>query len=136
MVLPGVGGYSATKSALNMLSAVARKELAPDGIVVSIVYPAVTATEFHQSLAAGARVDGNSWAAKAKPAESVAEAIVGVIQSGDEEILLTQNWDQGTRDHRDPSQHNGAPDGHSPEVQGCAPLGPARPVSGKTQPNL
>src|SRR5450759_430952 len=32
MVLPGVGGYSATKSALNMLSQVARRELASDGI--------------------------------------------------------------------------------------------------------
>jgi short-subunit dehydrogenase len=101
MVLPGVGGYSATKSALNMLSQVARRELAPDGIVVSIVYPSVTATEFHQSLAAGGRVGGGSWAPKPHSAESVAEAILGAIQSGDEEILLTQNWDQGTRDHRD-----------------------------------
>jgi NADP-dependent 3-hydroxy acid dehydrogenase YdfG len=45
MVLPGVGGYSATKSGLNMLSAVARRELAGDGIAVSTVFPAVTATE-------------------------------------------------------------------------------------------
>src|SRR5450759_5683622 len=60
MVLPGVGGYSATKSALNMLSQVARRELASDGIVVSLVYPSVTATEFHQSLAAGAQVGGSA----------------------------------------------------------------------------
>lgn len=104
MVLLGVGGYSATKSALNMLSQVARRELAPDGIVVSIVYPSVTATEFHQSLAAGARVDGDSWTAKAQPAESVAEAIVGVIQSGDEEILLTQGWNPTAPDARDTGQ--------------------------------
>ena len=89
MVLPGVGGYAATKAALNMISQVARRELAPDGIVVSIVYPSVTATEFHQSLAAGARVGGNSWAVRAHSAESVAEAIVGVIESGEEEIMLT-----------------------------------------------
>jgi len=92
MVLPGVGGYSATKAALSMLSQVARLELAPDGIVVSIVYPSVTATEFHQSLAAGARVGGGSWSVKADSAESVAEAIVGVIQSGEEEILFSQDW--------------------------------------------
>jgi short-subunit dehydrogenase len=104
MVLPGTGGYSATKSALNMLSQVARRELAPDGIVVSIVYPSVTATEFHQSLAAGARVGGDSWAVKAQPAESVAEAIVGVIQSGDEEILLTQGGNPGAPDPRDTGQ--------------------------------
>ena len=88
MVLPGVGGYSATKSALNMLSQVARRELAPDGIVVSIVYPAVTATEFHRSLAAGARVGGGTWATQADSAESVAEVIVKVIGSGEEEALL------------------------------------------------
>ena len=54
MVLPGVGAYAATKAALNMLSLVAREEFAPDGIVVSLVYPRVTATEFHDKLRAGA----------------------------------------------------------------------------------
>ena len=104
MVLPGVGGYSATKSALNMLSQVARRELAPDGIVVSIVYPSVTATEFHSSLAAGARVGGDSWAVRADSAESVAEAIVGVIGSGEEEIMLTSGWNPGAAGRRDPGQ--------------------------------
>jgi short-subunit dehydrogenase len=101
MVLPGVGAYSATKSALNMLSQVARRELAADGIVVSIVYPAVTATEFHQSLAAGGRVGGGSWTPEPHSAESVAEAILGAIRSGDEEILLTQGWDRSAPDRRD-----------------------------------
>src|SRR4051812_39432512 len=53
MVLPGVGAYAATKSALNMLSLVAREELAPDGIIVSVVYPSITNTEFHDKLRAG-----------------------------------------------------------------------------------
>jgi short-subunit dehydrogenase len=104
MVLPGVGGYSATKAALNMLSQVARRELAPDGIVVSTVYPSVTATEFHQSLAAGAQVGGDSWSVKADSAESVAEAIVGVIRSGEEEIMLTQEWGGGAGDRPDTGQ--------------------------------
>jgi short-subunit dehydrogenase len=104
MVLPGVGGYAATKAALNMISQVARRELAPDGIVVSIVYPSVTATEFHQSLAAGARVGGNSWAVRAHSAESVAEAIVGVIESGEEEILLTSGFGGGGADRGGPDQ--------------------------------
>jgi NAD(P)-dependent dehydrogenase (short-subunit alcohol dehydrogenase family) len=43
---PGVGGYAATKAALNMLTDVARKELAADGIAVSLVVPSITATEF------------------------------------------------------------------------------------------
>lgn len=46
MVLPGVGAYAATKSALNMITAVSRKELEADGIAVSLVLPSVTATEF------------------------------------------------------------------------------------------
>lgn len=92
MVLGGIGAYAATKSALNMLSQVARRELEPDGIVVSIVYPAVTATEFHQSLAAGGRVGGGSWTAQPHSPELVAEAILGLIKSGDEEALLTQGW--------------------------------------------
>ena len=106
MVLPGVGAYSATKSALNMLSQVARAELAPDGIVVSIVYPSVTATEFHQSLAAGGRVGGDSWVVRAHSAESVAEAIVGAIRSGQAEILLTSGWDGGAayQDDAGPTQ--------------------------------
>ena len=93
MVLPGLGGYAATKSALNMLSQVARRELEADGIVVSTVYPSVTATEFHQSLAAGGQVGGGSWGGPAPhTAEFVAEAILGVIQSGDEEVQLRQDW--------------------------------------------
>jgi hypothetical protein len=56
------------------------------------------------SLAAGARVGGDSWAGKARSAESVAEAIVGVIQSGDEEILLTQGGNPGGPDPRDTGQ--------------------------------
>jgi len=89
MVLPGVGGYSATKAALGMLSEVARAELAADGIVVSIVYPSVTATEFHQSLRAGARA-GGSGGGRIEPqsAESVAEAIVGLVRSGEPEAML------------------------------------------------
>jgi len=46
MVLPHAGPYAATKSAVNMLSAVSRAELAADGIVVSLVLPSITATEF------------------------------------------------------------------------------------------
>jgi NAD(P)-dependent dehydrogenase (short-subunit alcohol dehydrogenase family) len=43
---PGVGGYAATKAAVNMLTEIARKELSGDGIAVSLVVPSITATEF------------------------------------------------------------------------------------------
>jgi short-subunit dehydrogenase len=60
--------------------------------VVSIVYPAVTATEFHRSLAAGGMVGGGSRSVKPHTAEFVAEAILGLIASGEEEVQLTQGW--------------------------------------------
>jgi short-subunit dehydrogenase len=89
MVLPGLGAYSATKAALNMLSQVARRELEADGIVVSLVYPTVTATEFHRALRAGARVDGGRGGPiQPQPPELVAEAIVGLIRSGEAEARL------------------------------------------------
>ena len=39
MVLTGSAGYSSSKAALNHLSLVAREELAPNGISVSVIYP-------------------------------------------------------------------------------------------------
>ena len=50
MVLAGDGAYVATKSAVNMLSAVFREELASDGIAVSLLLPSMTATEFGNSM--------------------------------------------------------------------------------------
>ena len=87
MVLPGAGAYAATKSALNMLSAVARKELADAGIVVSTVYPFITDTEFHQTLRAG-HLASRPGGPTPHSAETVAQAILGLIASGEEEAVL------------------------------------------------
>src|SRR5512143_3574538 len=46
MHIPGLGGYAATKAALNLLSDTARGELAADNIRVITVYPRMTATDF------------------------------------------------------------------------------------------
>lgn len=84
MVLPGLGAYAATKSALNMLSKVAREEFAAAGVIVSLVYPGITQSEFHSSLRAGSKPAGASgWAGA--PAEVVAETILGVVRSGEAE---------------------------------------------------
>ncbi len=85
-VFPGLGGYAATKSALNMLSQVARIELEPDGVRVSVVYPSVTATEFHQSLRAGG-FRGRPGI-PADPPELVGEAIAYAIETGEEHVLV------------------------------------------------
>ena len=87
MVLPGVGAYAATKAALNMLSLVAREEFAPDGIVVSVVYPSVTATEFHDKLRAGAMGAGGGGLTSHSP-RYVAKAILRAILTGKAEIVV------------------------------------------------
>jgi NADP-dependent 3-hydroxy acid dehydrogenase YdfG len=47
MYLPGVSAYSSTKYALNAISLIARQELEKDKIIVSIVEPNMTATNFY-----------------------------------------------------------------------------------------
>jgi short-subunit dehydrogenase len=83
----GAGGYSATKAALNTLSRTARAELADDGIVVSTVYPFITATEFHDKLRAGSiSTAGRQF--EPDSAERVARAILDLIRTGEEEAVL------------------------------------------------
>jgi NADP-dependent 3-hydroxy acid dehydrogenase YdfG len=87
MVPTGTAGYASTKAALNMLSRTARAELAEDGIAVSIVYPFVTATEFHETLRAGEGPSGR-FAFEPHPPELVADAIAHLIVTGEEEVIL------------------------------------------------
>jgi short-subunit dehydrogenase len=82
MVLPGVGAYAASKAALDMLSAVLRRELAADGIVVSTVWPGITATEFHDVLRAGTLAPERRGGGD--PPEKVAQVILGLVESGEE----------------------------------------------------
>lgn len=86
-VFPGLGGYAATKAALNMLSQVGRIEFADAGVSVSVVYPSVTATEFHQKLRAGGLLSGGRRIAP-DPPELVAEAIVFAIRGGEAHVLV------------------------------------------------
>ncbi len=86
-LFPGLGGYAATKAALNMLSQVARIELADAGITVSVVYPSVTATEFHERLRAGHVVSG-AHGIRPDPPELAAAAIAFAITSGEAHVLV------------------------------------------------
>ncbi len=86
-VFPGLGGYAATKSALNMLSQVGRVELAAAGVTVSLVYPSVTATEFHERLRAG-KFRGGALRIPPDPPELPAEAIAFAIRTGEEHVLV------------------------------------------------
>ncbi len=87
-VFPGLGGYSSTKAALNMLSQVARLEFADAGVVVSVVYPSVTATEFHQRLRAGSFAGGGHHI-PVDPPELAAQAIAHAIVSGAAHVMVS-----------------------------------------------
>jgi NADP-dependent 3-hydroxy acid dehydrogenase YdfG len=86
-VFPGLGGYACTKSALNMMSQVARVEFGDSGVSVSVVYPSVTATEFHDHLRAGHLVPG-ARRIPADPPARVAEAVVFAARTGEAHVLV------------------------------------------------
>jgi NAD(P)-dependent dehydrogenase (short-subunit alcohol dehydrogenase family) len=93
MYAPGLGGYSASKRALNGLTLTARGELAADGIKVSVVYPYVTKTDFYREwITDGANLattvdDVTAGRPPADSAEYVAGLIMAAITSGEGEIF-------------------------------------------------
>jgi short-subunit dehydrogenase len=90
MYIPGISAYSSTKYALNAISLIARQELAKDNIIVSIIEPNITATNFAQN-SIGARPGWNDHGGqmhKIDPPEKVAEAIVHIIKSGEAELRV------------------------------------------------
>jgi short-subunit dehydrogenase len=89
---PGVGAYAATKSAVNMLSAVARAELAPDGIAVSLVLPSITATEFAGGRFKPRDTGGNGMVAHSP--DYVAAVILRALRTGDERIDIPHGPEQ------------------------------------------
>jgi NADP-dependent 3-hydroxy acid dehydrogenase YdfG len=82
IVLAGDGAYVATKSAVNMLSAVLREELASDGIAVSLLLPSFTATEFGNGMFQ-LGVEPAPGLVVHRP-EYVASAVLRLLRTGEE----------------------------------------------------
>ncbi len=92
MALPGVGAYAATKAAVNMLTAVARRELEADGIAVSLVLPSITATEF-----GGGRYQPGEQprpGVVAHSAEYVGKVVLRALRTGEERIDIPHGPEQ------------------------------------------
>jgi len=53
IILPGLGAYSATKTALRYMTLVSRAELAKDNIIVSVFYPFITSSNFGKNVFRG-----------------------------------------------------------------------------------
>ncbi|MGW3651858.1 SDR family NAD(P)-dependent oxidoreductase [Streptomyces sp. NPDC000878] len=89
---PGIGAYTASKSAVNMLSAVARQELAADGIDVSLILPSVTATDFGDGIF---RDSANvPPGLVAHTPEYVARVILRALRTGEERIDIPHGPEQ------------------------------------------
>jgi len=92
MAPPTVGGYAAAKAALNMLGEVARKEWAPDGILVSTVLPSLTATEFGGGMyRLGEEVIPGFLV---QSADYVGQVVVRALRTGEEFIDIPHGAEQ------------------------------------------
>jgi NADP-dependent 3-hydroxy acid dehydrogenase YdfG len=93
---PGSAAYTSSKAGLNMLSGVARLELAEAGITVSTVYPFMTRSEFYQSVKSGqeaAIAQAEQSAAFAHAPERVAEKILAMVECGEAQgDLVPRAW--------------------------------------------
>lgn len=85
---PGIGAYASTKYALLALSLTARQELEKDKIIVSVVHPSLTATEFFHSDAQEPRDLTPRPGMAADPPEKVAEYIAKAIETEAAETML------------------------------------------------
>jgi short-subunit dehydrogenase len=96
MYLPNMGAYSAMKRALANISLTAREELKKNKIIVSVVYPYITQTEFEKNtikdkfLYEDKNEEGTGWFPP-DTAEYIAQKIVDCIKSGDAEIFA-HDW--------------------------------------------
>ncbi len=92
---PGMSTYIASKRAIATFSLVAREELKKDNIIVSTVYPYITATNFYKdTLNAGANTQmptGDGKIPAPDQPEVVAETILRGIENGEAE-LFPHEW--------------------------------------------
>jgi len=94
MHLPGMSAYSSSKRALAGISIAARQELQDDGIIVSVVYPYITLTNFEKNTIRETPVSDEEEPPGWYPpdtAEFVAQKILEGIRSGNAEIFA-HDW--------------------------------------------
>ncbi len=86
--IPKVGGYCATKSALNALSDTLRVELATRGITVTSVYPGTTQTAFREN-SRRTKDEERGWRPRGVAPEKVAQKISVAAESGGRDVYVT-----------------------------------------------
>ena len=94
MVLESMAPYASLKSALALISLTARKELEKDKIVVSVVFPYITRTEFEKNTlrSGGLAYESDDEITEGLPPpdspEKVAQAILETVETGPAEKVL------------------------------------------------
>jgi NADP-dependent 3-hydroxy acid dehydrogenase YdfG len=86
--IPKVGGYCASKFALNALSDALRVELASRGVSVTSVYPGTTRTSFRDN-SRRTRDEKRGWRPKGVTPEKVAARIAYAAEKGPREVYVT-----------------------------------------------
>jgi NAD(P)-dependent dehydrogenase (short-subunit alcohol dehydrogenase family) len=86
--VPKVGGYCATKFALNALSDALRVEIAHRGITVTSVYPGTTRTAFREN-SRRTRDEKRGWRPKGVTPEKVAKRIADAAERGPRDVYVT-----------------------------------------------
>lgn len=86
--VPMVGGYCATKFAMNAVSDTLRMEIAGRGISVTSVYPGTTRTDFSRNSRRNG-YEERGWRPGGVSPERVAERIARAAEHGDRDIYIT-----------------------------------------------
>jgi NAD(P)-dependent dehydrogenase (short-subunit alcohol dehydrogenase family) len=85
--VPKVGGYCATKFALNALSDALRVEIAERGITVTSVYPGTTRTAFRDN-SRRTKDEKRGWRPKGVTPERVAKKIADAAEKGPRDVYV------------------------------------------------
>jgi short-subunit dehydrogenase len=97
MNLPNMSPYSSIKRALNGVSLAAREELKGDNIIVSVVYPFMTDTDFEENTIRDSHIgpeEGDSDLPPLDPPEHMARKILEAIETGAAEVYA-HDWMKG-----------------------------------------
>ena len=90
--MPNFSAYASTKSALNTISLTAREELKADNIVVSVMHPKLTSTNFGANSVGGDRLNIESLSQDnnllSDTPQQVAIKIIELIKSGEAEYSM------------------------------------------------
>ena len=86
--IPKVGGYCATKFALNALSDALRVEIADRGITVTSIYPGTTRTAFREN-SRRTKDEERGWRPRGVSPEKVAGKIARAAEKGGRDVYVT-----------------------------------------------